>query len=220
MPSCGRLPIGRGFTICPTKCALIVNQLWNHHTSSAPSTPDSPQQGPASPRIYTLMRHHKRRMDNKQPEQPEPWMRGIVHGIDTVIGHLLRAAEQIHEDAATAISDLTRAQLWSKSHRMTSAGFHAKHLAGSTERLSTYLAGKQLTAGQLAAIAKEGERRKPPRNCSLRLTPHSTATANCYKPSARTILPQSAKSDASVTRPPRSPLRSTSPNTHSVTSEA
>ncbi len=84
-------------------------------------------------------------------------MRGIVPGIDPVIGHLLRAAEQIHEDAATAIGDLTPAQLWAKPHGMTSAGFHAKHLAGSTERLSTYLAGKQLTAEQLAGIAQEGE---------------------------------------------------------------
>jgi hypothetical protein len=93
-------------------------------------------------------------MDQKEPEA---WMRGIVDGIDPVIGHLLRAADQIHEDAATAIEDLTPAQLWSKPHGMTSAGFHAKHLAGSTDRLSTYLAGKQLTAEQLAAIAKEGE---------------------------------------------------------------
>jgi hypothetical protein len=93
-------------------------------------------------------------MDNKQPE---PWMRGIGQGVDPVIGHLLRAAQQIHEDAATAIADLTPAQLWAKSHGMTSAGFHAKHLAGSTERLSTYLAGKQLTAEQLAAIVEEGE---------------------------------------------------------------
>jgi hypothetical protein len=88
-------------------------------------------------------------------EQPEAWMRGVVHGVDPVIGHLLRAAEQIHEDAATAISDLTHAQLWSKPHGMSSAGFHAKHLAGSTQRLSTYLAGKQLTPEQLAVIAKE-----------------------------------------------------------------
>ena len=89
--------------------------------------------------------------------QPEAWMRGIVDRIDPVIGHLLRAAEQIHEDAAGAIGDLTPAQLWARPYGTTSAGFHAKHLAGSTERLSAYLAGKQLTAEQLAGIAQEGE---------------------------------------------------------------
>jgi hypothetical protein len=93
-------------------------------------------------------------MDQKQPEA---WMRGIAEGVDPVIGHLLRAAEQIHEDVASAIGDLTPAQLWSKPHGATSAAFHAKHLAGSTERLSAYLAGRQLTEEQLAAIAKEGE---------------------------------------------------------------
>ena len=40
---------------------------------------------------------------------------------------------------------------------MTSVGFHAKHLAGSTERLCSYLEGKQLTTEQLAAIKQESE---------------------------------------------------------------
>jgi len=93
-------------------------------------------------------------MDDKR--LPEAWMRGIVQGVDPVIGHLLRAAEQIHEDAATAIGDLTPERLWSAPRGMTSAGFHAKHLAGSTERLCTYLEGNQLTAKQLAAIGTEG----------------------------------------------------------------
>jgi len=88
--------------------------------------------------------------------QPEPWMRGIIEGIDPVIGHLIRAAEQICEDAATAIGDLTPAQIWAEPHGMTSAGFHAKHLAGSTDRLATYLAGRQLKPEQLAAISTEG----------------------------------------------------------------
>jgi hypothetical protein len=39
---------------------------------------------------------------------------------------------------------------------MTSAGFHAKHLAGSTERLCAYLEGHQLDAAQLAALKAEG----------------------------------------------------------------
>jgi hypothetical protein len=89
--------------------------------------------------------------------QLEPWMRGIREGIDPVIGHLMRAAEQIREDAASALGDLSSAQIWAKPHGMTSVGFHAKHLAGSTERLSTYLAGRQLTPEQLAAIPTEGE---------------------------------------------------------------
>jgi hypothetical protein len=88
---------------------------------------------------------------------PEPWMRGIVPGIDPVIGHLLRASEQIKEDLERAISPLRVEQLRATPHGMTSVGFHAKHLAGSTERLCTYLEGRQLTSEQLAAMKVEGE---------------------------------------------------------------
>ncbi len=83
-------------------------------------------------------------------------MRGVVPGIDPVVGHLLRASEHIREDLERAIAPLTIEQLWATPSGMTSAGFHAKHLAGSTERLSTYLDGHQLTAEQLAAMKAEG----------------------------------------------------------------
>lgn len=83
-------------------------------------------------------------------------MRGIIGDAHPVIGHLLRASEQIREDAHTAIADLTAEQAWAEPNGMTSAGFHAKHLAGSTNRLLTYLEGNQLTPDQLAAINEEG----------------------------------------------------------------
>jgi hypothetical protein len=83
-------------------------------------------------------------------------MRGIVPGIDPVIGHLLRASEHIREDLERAIAPLSAGQLWATPDGMTSAGFHVKHLAGSTERLSTYLEGRQLNAEQLAAMRAEG----------------------------------------------------------------
>ena len=99
--------------------------------------------------------------DSNPPEPlpeplPEPWMRGIAPGIDPVIGHLLRASEHIREDLEAAISGLTLEQLWVRPHGMTSAGFNAKHLAGSTERLCTYLAGSQLSPEQLDALKSEG----------------------------------------------------------------
>jgi len=82
-------------------------------------------------------------------------MRGIVPGIDPVIGHLLRASEHIREDLERAIAPLSVEQLWATPGGMTSAGFHVKHLAGSTGRLSTYLEGHQLNAEQLAAMKVE-----------------------------------------------------------------
>jgi len=98
-----------------------------------------------------------REQSRTEPQRPEPWQRGIVEDVDPVIGHLIRAALQIHEDAETALAGLSPQQIRARPHGMTSAGFHAKHLAGSTGRLSTYLAGRQLTPEQLAAIDKESE---------------------------------------------------------------
>jgi hypothetical protein len=89
-------------------------------------------------------------------------MRGIVPGINSVIGHLLRASEHIREDLERAIAPLTSEQLWATPNGMTSAGFHTKHLAGSTERLSTYLEGHQLGAEQLAAMKAEGTGQESP----------------------------------------------------------
>jgi len=86
---------------------------------------------------------------------PEPWLRGATPDADPVTGHLLRASVQIREDIERALKPLTTAQLWAMPDEMTPAGFHAKHLAGSTERLCTYLEGHQLTAAQLVAIAGE-----------------------------------------------------------------
>lgn len=82
-------------------------------------------------------------------------MRGIVPGIDPVIGHLLRASEHIREDIERAIAPLTAEQIWATPHGMTSVGFHTKHLAGSTERLCTYLKGGQLSPEQFAALKAE-----------------------------------------------------------------
>jgi hypothetical protein len=88
-------------------------------------------------------------------------MRGILPGIDPVIGHLLRASEHIREDLERSIAPLSVEQLWATPGGMTSAGFHAKHLAGSTERLSTYLEGRQLSAEQIAAMKTEGSGKEP-----------------------------------------------------------
>ena len=85
----------------------------------------------------------------------EPWMRGILPDIHPVTGHLLRAIEQIREDTEATLNGLSVPQIWAKPHGMSSVGFHAKHLAGSTERLNTYLAGQSLTPEQLSAIEAE-----------------------------------------------------------------
>lgn len=85
----------------------------------------------------------------------EPWLRGSVPDVDPVTSHLLRASQQIREDAEMASRRLTLAQLWARPEMMNPVGFHLKHLAGSTLRLLTYLEGGALSPQQLAAIPLE-----------------------------------------------------------------
>jgi uncharacterized damage-inducible protein DinB len=98
---------------------------------------------------------------NQPPEQREPWLRGILPGIHPVIGHLLRSSQQIREDLTNAIRNLTPEQLWTRPNGTASAGFHARHLAGSTHRLCTYMEGAQLSGAQLDELRAEQEPGEP-----------------------------------------------------------
>lgn len=51
-------------------------------------------------------------------------------------------------------ASLTREQIWRRVGG-TSVGFHLKHLAGSVDRLTTYLSGGELSPVQLAYLAAE-----------------------------------------------------------------
>jgi hypothetical protein len=87
----------------------------------------------------------------------EPWLRGNDPGFHPVIGHLLRTAQHIREDAEESLTPLTADQIWARPYGMTPVGFHARHLAGSTHRLCVYLAGAQLSPEELAEIPLEAE---------------------------------------------------------------
>jgi uncharacterized damage-inducible protein DinB len=50
---------------------------------------------------------------------------------------------------------LTFEQIWAKPHGFGSLGFHVRHIAGSTDRLVTYLQNHQLSAEQMAALQAE-----------------------------------------------------------------
>ena len=88
--------------------------------------------------------------------QPEPWLRGISPEMDPVIAHLLRAAQHLREDVEQAAGGLTNEQVWACPLGGNSAGFHLKHLAGSTDRLLTYLASQTLSPEQLERLRGEG----------------------------------------------------------------
>jgi uncharacterized damage-inducible protein DinB len=61
---------------------------------------------------------------------------------------------QVREDLARHASGLSDAQVWRQVDR-ASVGFHLKHLAGSVDRITTYLLDGQLSPPQLAFLQQE-----------------------------------------------------------------
>ena len=61
---------------------------------------------------------------------------------------------QVREDLAKHTAGLSHEQLWREIDR-ASIGFHLKHIAGSVDRLATYLVGQQLSEQQLASMRSE-----------------------------------------------------------------
>jgi hypothetical protein len=88
---------------------------------------------------------------------PEPWLRGPIPDVHPLIVPILYAFQQAREDLARYTGPLTAEQLWARPHGFGSVGFHIRHIAGSTERLTAYLQERQLTAEQLSEVGTEME---------------------------------------------------------------
>jgi hypothetical protein len=85
----------------------------------------------------------------------EPWLREIDLGIHPALAQPIFALDQVLEDLEHHTAGLTDDQVWTSPHGLTPLGFHLRHIAGSTERLTTYLRGDQLTEAQLAQLKEE-----------------------------------------------------------------
>ena len=86
---------------------------------------------------------------------PEPWLRGPIAGVHPLLGPVLYTFQQGREDLRKYTADLTPAQLWARPHGFGSVGFLLRHIAGSTDRLRTYLQGLELTRQQMAFLHAE-----------------------------------------------------------------
>ena len=89
--------------------------------------------------------------------QAEPWLRGALPGVDTFVAPLLYSFQMAREDLARHTAGLTSEQIWATPHGFGSVGFHLRHIAGSTNRLMTYVNGGQLSDAQMAALKTEKE---------------------------------------------------------------
>jgi len=86
---------------------------------------------------------------------PEPWMRGPIAGIEPLVMPLFFSFTQVREDLARHTAGISDEQVWRKVGPLPSLGFHLRHIAGSVDRLATYLMNQQLTAEQLAFLKEE-----------------------------------------------------------------
>jgi uncharacterized damage-inducible protein DinB len=85
----------------------------------------------------------------------EAWMRGPIDGVPTLLAPILYSFQQACEDLARYTEGLTEAQLWATPHGFGSVGFQLRHIAGSTDRLMTYLEGRQLSEAQMDFLTHE-----------------------------------------------------------------
>jgi hypothetical protein len=85
----------------------------------------------------------------------EPWLSGTLTDVSPFIAPVLYSFEQAREDLARFTEGLATEQIWMRHGDVNAAGREIRHIAGSVERLMTYLEGRQLTERQLAALKRE-----------------------------------------------------------------
>jgi uncharacterized damage-inducible protein DinB len=62
---------------------------------------------------------------------------------------------QCREELTAMLAGLTPEQIWERRHGAASIGFHARHAAGSLDRLFTYARGEALSPSQRGSLAAE-----------------------------------------------------------------
>ena len=93
--------------------------------------------------------------DRPTATPPEPWLRGALLDVDALLAPALRSFEQVREDLARWTAGVGDAQMWLAPPGLAPLGFHLRHIAGSLDRLTTYLEGGSLSPAQLADLAAE-----------------------------------------------------------------
>ena len=85
----------------------------------------------------------------------EPWMRGPLPGIEPLVQPVFHSFQMAREDLEKHTAGLTQHELWHGLNKVASVGFQLRHIAGSVDRLTTYLMNESLTDEHLAALQTE-----------------------------------------------------------------
>jgi uncharacterized damage-inducible protein DinB len=85
----------------------------------------------------------------------EPWLQGTHADVPAIARAVLHALELALDDLTKWTAGLKDAQIHAQPLGLTSIAFHLRHIARSTDRLLSYVEGKQLSEEQLSALKSE-----------------------------------------------------------------
>ena len=85
----------------------------------------------------------------------EPWLSGSHSAIHPCFRPLLFSLEQAQQDLRHWTLRLSEEQVWGQPLGLAPLGFQLRHIAGSVDRLFTYVEGNQLNERQLTALRSE-----------------------------------------------------------------
>jgi hypothetical protein len=128
---------------------------------------------------------------------PEPWLRGPVTGVHPLLAPIIYAFQQAREDLTSHTAGLTDDEIWATPHGLGSVGFHIRHIAGSTDRLMTYLRRQQLSDRQMTALHEEDRPAGPGRDRLLADLDHAFREAESV---ARALDPSTLTETRTVGR--------------------
>ncbi len=95
--------------------------------------------------------------NDREPDGPEPWLRGTLPEVPAVPRAVLHALLLAEEDIRRWTPQLTDMEIHAEPLGLTPYAFHVRHIAHSLDRLLTYAEGSPLNVIQRAALHVELE---------------------------------------------------------------
>jgi DinB superfamily len=85
----------------------------------------------------------------------EPWLRGTLTEMDPLRRGVVHALWMASEDVARWCVGLSDVDMEARPFGLPTVAFQMRHMVRSLDRLLTYAEGRQLSEGQMAALASE-----------------------------------------------------------------
>jgi hypothetical protein len=82
-------------------------------------------------------------------------LRGAIPGVDPLLAPVFFSFTQVREDLALHIRDLSPDDVWRQVGSVPALGFQLRHIAGSVDRLTSYLMDEQLSPDQIVCMKQE-----------------------------------------------------------------